>query len=294
MNNNYNDFGTNQQSGVNNGNISTMPPAAVQKKTSSNKMTVVIIAAVVVIALCVAAFFYFFNPKQQILGKWKTDGTEGMTFTFNNDGSAILEFSSGSSINIAYAVQDNNDLVLNYAPGITSSSNKIYKYDSSAKNTVSVGGEIWYVEGDHLYIGNDRLTKISGSNNNNSETTTNYSADAKTLDIACKVVSAGVKVGTINKGTTDANGNSCEWAAEIGSSNTSRSNASKEVIIANVQQYEGTSFDISLFVYATVDIESDSITKGTILYKDDDIVKKNSGCFSKLTTDTKLGDLYGY
>lgn len=263
------------------------------ENSKSKKVIIGVIVVAVIIALGVVAFFILSsNPKQQILGMWAYDGTGGMTITFNGDGSAVLTNGSGTSLNIAYAVQDNNDLVLNYVPGITSDKNKTYKYDSSAKNATSVGGEIWYIEGDHLYIGNDRLTKISGSNNNNSEAAPNYSDDAKTLGYACRKVYAGVKVGTINKGTTDANGNSCEWAAESGVSTSKRAEKSKEITIANVQQYKGTSFDISFFVYATDDIESASIAKGTILYENDEIVKANSSYFSKLTSSTTLGELF--
>ena len=254
------------------------------ENSKSKKVIIGVIVAAVIIALGVVAFFILSsNPKQQILGMWAYDGTGGMTITFNGDGSAVLTNGSGTSLNIAYAVQDNNDLVLNYVPGITSDKNKTYKYDSSAKNATSVGGEIWYIEGDHLYIGNDRLTKIAAPN---------YSDDAKTLGYACKEVYAGVMAGVIDKGTTDANGNSCEWAAESGVSSIKREEKSKEITIANVQQYKGTSFDISFFVYATDDIESASIHKGTILYENDEIVKANSSYFSKLTSSTTLGELF--
>ena len=125
----------------------------------------------------------------------------------------------------------------------------------------------------------------------NSATTSAGASDASTLNNACKTVYSGVKSGTITKSDKDNAGNECSWAAEKGASNKDRIAAAKDVTIANVQAYNGTSLSTDDFYYATSDHDTVHITKGTISYWDGEGTQPE-GCDEQLTDSITLGTLY--
>ena len=126
----------------------------------------------------------------------------------------------------------------------------------------------------------------------NSATKSAGDSDASTLNNACKTVYAGVKSGTITTKSKDNAGNDCTWAAAEGASNSARLTAAKAVKISNVQAYNGTSLAYDDLYYATSDHTDAHITKGTIVFCDDEN-NKPTGADTKLTAETTLGTLYG-
>lgn len=126
----------------------------------------------------------------------------------------------------------------------------------------------------------------------NSATKSAGDSDASTLNNACKTVYAGVKSGTITQKSKDNAGKSCSWAAAEGASNSKRLEAAKKVTIANVQAYNGTSLAYDDLYYATKDYTDAHVTKGTIVFCDDE-KNKPTGADTKLADSTTLGTLYG-
>ena len=104
----------------------------------------------------------------------------------------------------------------------------------------------------------------------NSATTSAGASDASTLNNACKTVYSGVKSGTITNSDKDNAGTQIDWAADKGASNTERTTKAKAVKLENVQAYNGTSLSYDDFYYASKDYSDEHITKGTIVYCDDE------------------------
>ena len=119
-------------------------------------------------------------------------------------------------------------------------------------------------------------------------------SDASTMNNACKTVYSGVKSGAITDKSKDNAGNTCDWAAKEGASNSARTTAANAVTMENVQNYNGTSLAYDDLYYASKDYPEAHITKGTIVFYDgDENGDKPTGADTSLESTTKLSDLYG-
>ena len=284
----------NMQPGNNFGGYNNMNMQGTPAKKNNGLVIGIVVGAVVLVAIICAIVIPIIigissSPKQQILGDWTpSSGSTGM-ITFKNDGKGSLS-AYGASVEFEYSISGNNELVMTLYGSTTT-----FKYDSAAMSSSrssSSSDKYWYINGNTLYIDNEKFYRKGTSGNADSGVNdAQMQSYASTLNNACKTAYAGVVSGTITDSSKNADGSSCYWAASKSSSVSTRKSAAQNMTVSNAMSYSGVKdIDPSEFVY--VSTGTSDYSQGTILYKNDPVISSNNLKVSSLSSSTRLGRLY--
>lgn len=125
-----------------------------------------------------------------------------------------------------------------------------------------------------------------------SQTMSDEASDAVTLNLACQSVYSRIISSKITNDNFNCDGSKITWAADAGTAQSIRQASAEKVTIRDVQIYTGTDILYDDLYYCTETNRNKNISKGDIIYLENNSVQSYAAFINPLKDTTTLGELY--